>query len=95
MPFHCTVDVGTKLEPFTTICIPKTPLATEILDGDKDETDGAGLFAPEIVKSTMGEAIIAFAEFTTETPAKPDVEISEESIAAVSCVAFTNVVVRN
>ena len=95
VPFHSTVEVGTKFEPFTNSCKPAVPLGTEMLLGDSEETPGDGLLLPVIVKSTTGDSSSAFAVFTTETPANPELATSVLVIAAVNCVALTKVVVRD
>lgn len=49
LPFHCTTELGTKLEPFT-VRVKADPLA-EVVEGDREVTLGTGLF-------TVGESVL-------------------------------------
>src|SRR5205085_2127532 len=88
-PFQRTLEPVTKLLPFRVRVKAAPP--TLALEGESDVSDGAGVvivnvWAPEVPPSTPG--------IVTVTWAVPTAAMSEAGIAAVSCVALTNVVVR-
>src|SRR4030095_15012844 len=88
-PFHCTTEPETKLLPLT-VSVNAGPPAVALL-GDRVVRLGAGV-PVLIVKVSALE--VPPPGFATVTCAVPAVAMSLAGIAAVSCVALTNVVVR-
>ena len=89
-PFQFMADaVFTKFEPFTVSV--KVALPTVLLTGEMVVTAGTGL---SMVKVCAFDAPPPGDGFETVTFTVPAVAMSVESIAAVTCAAFTKVVVR-
>ena len=87
-PFHCTTDPDTKLLPFA-VSVNAGPPAVALL-GDRVVSAGTAT-AALIVKVSALE--VCPPGFTTLT-CLPAAAMSLAGIAAVTCVALTNVVVR-
>jgi hypothetical protein len=88
-PFHCTSEVLMKLPPFTVIVNAGVPAIA--LFGTSEPSDGTGVVT---VKVTAFDVPPPGVGFTTLTKSRFAVRISAAVIAAVSVVAFTNVVTR-
>jgi len=89
-PFHCTVELPTKLVPFT-VSVKAGPPAVALF-GLRVVTVGAG---PEVIgKFCAFDVPPPGPGLTTVTLAVPAVAMSAAAIAAVNCVAEINVVVR-
>ena len=89
LPFHWTTEVLTNPLPFTVIVNPAVPALTVL--GVIDVATGCGLFT---VNVTAFDAPPRGAGFVTVTEGVPAVATSPAKIAAVTCVALMNVVVR-
>jgi hypothetical protein len=89
LPFHCTVELETKFDPFTVSVKPAPPWRTDV--GDSEETTGVGL---SIVKDSAADAPPPGLGFVTVMLAVPAAAISLAVMPTVSCVADTNVAVR-
>ena len=89
LPFHCTVEDGTKLVPVTVNVKPAPPVKAEL--GFKEVIVGAGLL---IVKFRALETPPPGAGLETVTIAVPPVAMSAAVMAACKLVLDTNVVVR-
>jgi hypothetical protein len=89
LPFHCTTDVLTNPLPFTVMVNPAVPALTEL--GVIDVRLGCGLFT---VNVTALDGPPPGAGLVTVTAGVPAVTTSPAKIAAVTCVALTNVVTR-
>jgi hypothetical protein len=89
LPFHCTTELGTKLEPFT-VRVKADPLA-EVVEGDREVTLGTGLFT---VNARAFEVPSPEPGLKAVTWAVPPAATSPEGIAAVSWLPPTNVVER-
>jgi|HubBroStandDraft_1064217.scaffolds.fasta_scaffold132350_1 hypothetical protein len=88
-PFHCTAEFETKLDPFTVRVKDDPPWRAD--DGDSEEIAGAGLL---IANDAAAEVPPPGVGLTTVILVFPAAAMSVAVIAAVSCVADTNVVVR-
>jgi hypothetical protein len=86
-PFHCTVDVLTKLVPLTVSVNAAPPAVAEA--GLRLVIVGAGLL---IENSRGGDPLPS--GFETVTCAVPAVAMSDAGIVASNCVLLTNVVLR-
>jgi hypothetical protein len=86
-PFTCTTEPETKLLPVTVNVNPGLPAAA--LVGDMLANEGSGLLT-----TSDTEAVVEPSGFITPTARLPAVAMSLDGMAAVSCVALTNVVVR-
>lgn len=89
LPFHCTTDAPINPLPFTVIVNAPEPALTVF--GVTEFATGCGLF---VVKVTAFDAPPPGAGFITMTAGDPAAATSPAKIAAVSCVALTNVVTR-
>ena len=89
LPFHCTVEAGRKLSPFTVSTNPELPAA--VAEGETDATDGASVFTE---KEASGELIPAVRS-TTLMAAFCPAAMSIGMIAVESRVALTKEVVRS
>jgi uncharacterized membrane protein YedE/YeeE len=87
-PLKLTTDAASKFVPLT-VNVNAAPPAVALV-GESVVIVGAGLFT---VKLTAAEVPPPGAAFTTVTGNVPAVAISAAVIAAVTCVALTNVVV--
>jgi hypothetical protein len=86
---HCALEQGTKFVPVTATVNAAVPAVAPI--GEMDEMVAAGKVAAEIVNGT---ALERTPTLETVIEAVPAAAISAAEIAAVICVALTNVVVR-
>ena len=84
LPFHCTVDVEMKLDPFTVKVNPAAPAFA--LGGESEVIDGTGSLMGRL---TAAEVPPPGAGLATVTLADPAVAISAAVICAVSCVPLT------
>ena len=91
-PFQRTWEVPTKLLPFTVSVKPAPPAG--VLVGASEVSAGTGFVAAVMVNVKTFEVPPPGAGFTTVTGALPWVTMSLAGIAAVTCPALTNVVVR-
>lgn len=90
VPFQSTVELATKLLPFTVRVNGVEPAATD--EGESDEIEGAGLEVV-IVNDAPLEVPPPGVGLTTVTVAVPVVVTSDAGTDAVSCDALTYVVV--
>jgi hypothetical protein len=92
LPFHCTTELPMKLLPFTVNVNAPEPALTVF--GDNVVIAGTGLGAAVTVNVTALDVPPPGAGLVTVTEGVPVVATSLAKIAAVSCVALTNVVAR-
>ena len=91
-PFQRTSEVATKLLPFT-VSVNAAPPAAALV-GASDVSAGTGFAGALMVNDIGVRGPPAAAGVTTVTGALPAAAMSLAGIAAVTCPAFTNVVVR-
>jgi hypothetical protein len=95
--FHCTVEQGNKLLPFTVSVNANVPvtgmLTTAALEGESEVIAGVTRFVDGVVmeKSTEFDGAV---ELETVIPTVPAKAVSSAVIAAVTCVALTKFVGR-
>jgi hypothetical protein len=90
LPFQFTTDDDTKPEPVTVNAKPAPPAVA--VPGESEVRAGVGLLV--IVKVSAFDVPPPGGGLTTVTEALPTAAMSAAVIAAVSCVALTNVVAR-
>jgi hypothetical protein len=93
-PFHWTTEQGTKLLPVTfkvkvTAVVPAVARA-----GESEVIAGIGRELGDVMEKLTELELTADGRFDTEIAAVPDETVSVAGIAAVSCIALTNVVWR-
>lgn len=91
LPFHCAVDPFMKLVPVSCRVNAAPPAPVDV--GEIDVSVGTGLFAALILKLMEFDVPPPGVGFVTVTAGVPALATSVAKIAAVNCVAFTNVVV--
>jgi hypothetical protein len=84
VPFHCMVELETKLDPFTVSVKDEPPLRTNA--GANEEIAGAGL---SIMKDALADAPPLGAGLVTVTLAVPAASTSAAVMTALSWVAET------
>jgi hypothetical protein len=95
--FHCTVEQGNKLLPFTVRVSASAPdtgaVTTAAFDGESDAIAGVARFVAGVVmeKLTEFDEVVALDTVMATVPANA---VSAGVIVAVSCVALTKVVGR-
>ena len=92
LPFHRTTELDTKPEPATAKVKDGPPTRAAL--GEIKLIVGMGLFPLVMVKFAAFEVPPPGAELVTVTAAVPAVAMAAAGMAAVNCVALTNVVVR-
>jgi hypothetical protein len=90
--FHWTTEQGTKLEPVTVKGNAAVPAVARA--GESEAMVGAGSELGDVMEKLAGLEFTAEGRFDTEIIAVPGKAVSGGEIAAVSCIALTNVVGR-
>jgi hypothetical protein len=90
LPFHCTVEQGSRLLPFTSSENATPPAA--VLEGTSELIAGSGRDVGAVMVNVSELEVIA--ELDTVTLAVPSEAVSASVMAAVSCELLTNVVTR-
>jgi hypothetical protein len=86
---HCTTEHGKMFVPVTVNVSAELPAAAEVCESDAIVGATSGVAGVESVNGRDDEVPIEFVTVTATVPAKAG---SEAGIAAVNCVALTNVV---
>jgi hypothetical protein len=90
LPFHCTIELAKKFEPDTPKVKAGPPAAAPL--GERALIVGTGFVPLVMVKFTALEVAPPGAGLKTETAAVPAEGTAAAGMAAVNCVALTNVV---
>jgi hypothetical protein len=90
--FHWTTEQGTKLVPVTVKGNAAVPAVARA--GESEVMVGTGREVGAVVEKIKELEFTADGKFDTEIAAVPDETVSVGGIAAVSCIALTNVVGR-
>ena len=90
--FHWTTEQGTKLLPVTLRATPAVPAVARA--GESEVIAGAGRELGDVMEKLTGLEFTADGRFDTEIAAGACEAVSGGGIAAVSCIALTNVVGR-
>lgn len=88
LPFHCTIELPTKLLPFTVSVNAPEPALTEV--GDNEVIAGTGLFVAVTLKFIEFDAPPPGLGLLTKTAGVLAVATSPARIVAVNCVELTN-----